>query len=46
MCRVHNTYLAERNYGKELMKKYRSKGSRVSEPAPIYYPIEPLELRE
>ena len=46
MCRVHNTLLAERDYGKEKMKKYRGNGSRVSEPAPIYYPIEPLELRD
>ena len=46
MCRVHNTLLAERDYGKEVMKKYRGHGSRVSEPAPIYYPIAPFQLRD
>ncbi|MGH9463650.1 MAG: HNH endonuclease, partial [Vicinamibacteria bacterium] len=37
MCRAHNIYLAERDYGKEKMKKYRGKVGRVSEPTPIYY---------
>ena len=33
-CRAHNLYQAERDYGEEVMKKYRRNGSRVSEPAP------------
>ena len=37
MCRVHNGYLAEQDYGKEVMERYRRSGSQVSEPAPIYY---------
>jgi len=45
-CRVHNTYLAERDYGKDVMKKYRGNGSRVSEPAPIYNPIASFQLRD
>ena len=36
MCRVHNAYLAERDYGKEVMKRYRGNGGRVSESAPVY----------
>jgi hypothetical protein len=36
MCKQHNAYLAERDYGKEMMKKYRRNGSRVSEPAAVY----------
>ena len=36
MCRRHNAYLAEREYGKEVMNGYRRNGDRVSEPAPIY----------
>jgi 5-methylcytosine-specific restriction endonuclease McrA len=35
-CRTHNLYEAERDYGKEVMDRYRSSGSRVSEPAAIY----------
>ena len=37
MCRAHNGYLAERDYGKEVMERYRRSGSQVSEPVPIYY---------
>ena len=36
MCKPHNGYLAEREYGKEVMKRYRGNGGRVSEPTPIY----------
>jgi len=36
MCRRHNAYLAEREYGKEVMNRYRANGGRVSEPAPVY----------
>ena len=35
MCRVHNVYLAEREYGTEVMHKYRRNVDRVSETAPI-----------
>jgi len=38
MCQPHNAYLAEREYGKEVMKRYRRNGGRVSEPAPVYAP--------
>jgi len=38
MCKQHNAYLAEREYGKEVMKRYRRNGGRVSEPAPVYGP--------
>ena len=37
MCRVHNGYLAEQDYGKDVMERYRRPPSRVSEPVPIYY---------
>jgi hypothetical protein len=33
-CRTHNAYLAEQDYGKEVMDKYRRRADRVSEPAP------------
>jgi hypothetical protein len=36
MCRAHNEYLAEQDYGKDLMDRCR-RSSQVSEPAPIYY---------
>ncbi len=36
MCRSHNAYLAEREYGKELMDRFRLGGGRVSEAAPEY----------
>ncbi|HEX9726537.1 MAG TPA: hypothetical protein VGC53_19825 [Vicinamibacteria bacterium] len=36
MCKSHNAYLAEREYGKEVMNKYRRNGDRPSEPAPVY----------
>jgi 5-methylcytosine-specific restriction endonuclease McrA len=36
LCRTHNLYLAERDYGKEVMERYRSSPSRVSEPAAVY----------
>jgi hypothetical protein len=37
LCRSHNLYLAERDYGESLMKKYRTSGGRVSEPAPGWF---------
>ena len=36
LCRSHNAYLAERDYGKDVMDQYRRSGSRVSESAPVY----------
>ena len=36
VCRTHNAYFAERDYGKELVEHYR-RSNRVSEPAPTYY---------
>jgi hypothetical protein len=36
LCRVHNGYIAERDYGKKVMKRYRRSPSRVSEPTTFY----------
>jgi hypothetical protein len=36
LCEVHNAYLAELDYGKEVMDQYRRSGNRVSESAPVY----------
>jgi 5-methylcytosine-specific restriction endonuclease McrA len=36
LCRVHNGYFAERDYGKEVMERYRRSASRVNEPAAFY----------
>jgi hypothetical protein len=36
MCRTHNGYLAERDYGKEVIERYRRSASRVSEPVAVY----------
>ena len=36
VCKSHNAYLAERDYGKDVMDQYRRSGSRVSESAPVY----------
>jgi len=36
MCHAHNAYLAEREYGKEVMDQFRRPGGRVSEAAPGY----------
>jgi hypothetical protein len=35
-CRTHNSYFAERDYGNEVMARYRRSSSRISEPAPTY----------
>jgi hypothetical protein len=35
-CKTHNGYFADRDYGKEKMKRYRRSADRVSEPAAIY----------
>ena len=34
MCRAHNLYMAELDYGKEKMDAYRAPAERVREPAP------------
>ena len=36
MCRAHNTYLAEHDYGREAMARHRGSGNRVSEAAAVY----------
>jgi 5-methylcytosine-specific restriction endonuclease McrA len=39
LCKAHNGYFAERDYGKEVVERYRIKrnsGSRVSEPTVFY----------
>ena len=36
LCRAHNGYLAEIDYGQEKMAKYRGSRDRVSEPPPGY----------
>jgi hypothetical protein len=36
MCRQHNAYVAELDYGKERMEKYRRRGDHVSEGTPEY----------
>ncbi|HXV60095.1 MAG TPA: hypothetical protein VEK15_05335 [Vicinamibacteria bacterium] len=37
LCRVHNAFLAEQDYGKHVMQKHRGSGDRVSESAPVYF---------
>jgi hypothetical protein len=36
LCKTHNSYLAERDYGKNVMDQYRRSGSRVSESPAAY----------
>ncbi len=42
LCRAHNAYLAELDYGKEVMEKYRRGGDRVSESGTGYFGRVPL----
>jgi hypothetical protein len=42
LCRSHNLYLAERDYGKPLMDKYRHKSDRALETAPAYGALDRL----
>ena len=37
LCKVHNAYMADRDYGREVMARYRRSDGRVSEPPPVYY---------
>ncbi len=46
MCKSHNTYFAEREYGKEVMKRYRRNGEGVSETAPLYGTLDRRALGE
>ncbi len=36
LCKMHNSYLAERDYGKDVMDQYRRRSNGVSESAPVY----------
>jgi hypothetical protein len=36
LCPAHNRYMAERDYGKEVMRRYRRSGGDAREPAPVY----------
>jgi hypothetical protein len=36
MCRTHNAYLADRDYGKEVMDRHRHSAFRVSESSAVY----------
>ncbi len=36
LCKTHNALLAERDYGKEVMARFRRSASRVSEPVGVY----------
>ena len=42
LCSVHNTLLAERDYGEQKMAQYRRSGSRVSEGMTFYGSGPPL----
>jgi hypothetical protein len=37
MCHTHNAYLAERDYGKEVMARYGRSSHRVYEPSAVYH---------
>jgi hypothetical protein len=36
LCRAHNAYVAEQDYGKEFMERFKDSDGRVSEPAAQY----------
>ena len=36
LCRVHNLYMAEMDYGKDKMERYRRSADRVREPKPSF----------
>ena len=36
MCPAHNTYFAERDYGRQFMRHHRRQPDRVSEPGALY----------
>jgi hypothetical protein len=44
MCPAHNGYLAERDYGKEVMERYRRSGCCAREPAPVLV-VKPMPRR-
>jgi hypothetical protein len=37
LCHTHNVYLAERDYGREMMARYRRSSSRLYEPSAVYH---------
>ncbi len=37
LCRAHNRYRAERDYGRDTMDRYRRAASRAREPEPVYF---------
>ena len=45
LCRVHNLYLAEMDYGKDKMEQYRRSADRVGEPSPSF-PLFPDGVHE
>ena len=48
MCRAHNLYMAELDFGKEEMDQYRRRDDRVREPSPAFslFPIGARETYE
>ena len=36
MCPTHNAYMAECQYGKEVMQRYRRASNLAREPGPVY----------
>jgi hypothetical protein len=36
MCRTHNAFFAEQDYGRDVMERHRHSAGRVSEPVPLY----------
>ena len=36
VCKTHNGYFAEQEYGEDVMKRYRRSAGRVSEPVAVY----------
>jgi len=45
LCRVHNLYMAEMDYGKDKMERYRRSADRVREPKPSF-PLFPDRVQE
>ena len=45
LCRPHNLYMAEMDYGKDKMERYRRSADRVGEPRPSF-PLFPDKVQE
>ena len=45
LCRAHNLYMAEMDYGKDKMEQYRRSADRVREPGPSF-PLFPDRVQE